>query len=137
MHSRAPWIIALAMGCSSASSFEKTSVLIHGSWRAIPGERGGLSRVWIGNVKGTWYAHIWAFATRDEIDWGRRPVTLFARDVLSKNYDVGTTTWETEFGRDLVTLRRVGKTLEVETFTTFTDRSGRSAYHSVQRLVRR
>jgi hypothetical protein len=100
-------------------------------------QKNDIKRVVITASKGGYECEIRAFATFEEIDWGKRPLHVYFADVASKIPVSAIGEWSADFGKVTVIFHRRGRELEIEDLTRFTDKSGRSDYDSIERLKRR
>ena len=60
--------------------------------------------------------------------WGTRPLTIFAPNVSTKLGRTGLAIYQTTFSETWLVASLAGNALDVQTFTHFTDHSGRSNY---------
>lgn len=130
-------IVAVAVGSSARSSSPSGARdPLAGSWVGTRAKN-DLSRISIVRHGRHYEAHVWAFSTFEEIDWGKRPLHLYYANVASKRVSRAIGIWKADFGTDMLILKPNGNTLTVEDFGRFTDKSGRSDSYRAEKLTRR
>ena len=107
--------------------------VFEGEWRPEAATR-GITRL---RVSGEGTIHAWGACHPQDCDWGERPLILATTGPCSTDVQRGFATWDTSFATKHVVVRMGRRTLVAETYTLFKDRSGRSNYFSVERLVRK
>lgn len=128
-------VVLLALTVSAIAQAGGDSSFV-GTWVGTRANN-SIKRVVISSVAGKYQAQIWAFSTFDEIDWGKRPLEVYAKDVDSRAPIRALGEWPSDFARSTVVFRREGRSLVMETYCRFTGRSGRHNYFSTERLRRR
>jgi hypothetical protein len=99
--------------------------------RTWNGTGSGLVKVTIARAGIGYTIHAWGQCSPTPCNWGTVPLTVYAPNVTSKIADAGTAVYTNSFDVINVVVKLQGATLTVQTFTRFTDHSGRSNYNSV------
>lgn len=100
--------------------------------------KSSFSRVVISHANHGYEAHIWAFSTFEEIDWGKQPIHPYFSDVSGTRLSCATGRWnDDDTGDTLVIFRPHGKAMTIETLNHVNDNSGRSDFDSIETLRRK
>ena len=126
--------LAWSCGLCSSGGRDGSDILV-GTWAGTRAKN-ALSRVEIVRNRGAYEAHVWAFSTFEEIDWGKKPLHVFFANVTSKRLSRAVARWKWDFGLNMLIFKPKGRTLTVQEFASFKDKSGRSDYYSVEKLTR-
>lgn len=111
-----------------------------GQWRNVnPGDE-GITSIIITHRGARARVHVWGRCLPRDCDWGEATAYAYGASVMSDvvtSTDVLTATYSTSF-KETILLIRLGARdrIQVESFTRFTDYSGRSAYHARDVFVR-
>ena len=114
--------------------------MFNGIWSNTDREKGGITRVEIRTVGKQLRVRVFGRCHPNDCDWGEVDARAYGPNVSA---DLRTSThavmaqFETNFSRTVLIARPEGATrLAIETFTAFTDSSGRTAYQSVDTMER-
>jgi hypothetical protein len=114
--------------------------LFNGVWSNTNHETGGITRAEIRIVGKQLRLHVFGKCSPNDCDWGEVDARAYGPNVSA---DLRTSTrgvmaqFETNFARRVLVARPEGANhLVIETFTAFTDSSGRTAYQSVDTMER-
>jgi len=114
--------------------------LFNGVWSNTDHEKGGITRVEIRTVGKQLRLHVFARCHPNDCDWGEVDARAYGPSVsadLRNSTRAVIAQFETSFARRILVARPQGATrLAIETFTAFTDSSGRTAYQSVDTMER-
>src|SRR5262249_7529205 len=105
-----------------------------GGWVNVDKDTGGLKRLAVTKGDGTWSIEAWGAGGGGEIPWGKTSLALLGGNAGARELPYGFATWDARFKVTHLTLRLEKDELVVETFSIFTDKSGRSNYRSVERF---
>ena len=100
-----------------------------GSWKNVDPQARGLTTIQIRVAGNKAWVHAWGSCSPRDCDWGEVEATAFAPDVSSHAVRSVAAVYTTGFSQTHLTLHAgTSETLEVESATHFTDKSGRSDY---------
>jgi len=103
-----------------------------GRWRNIDPKTRGITTVEIEVQDSRAWVHAWGACQPTDCDWGRVEASPFASGVSSPDVRSLSAVYTTGFSQTGLTLRLPSaESLEVESATHFTDRSGRSDYSAM------
>jgi len=108
-----------------------------GDWRNIDPNTRGNVRVQISQLGGLYQIRIWGQCHPDPCDWGNVALNFYGRGVEGGDRYYALAVYQFGFETVHVTLSFVsGGTLQVTTFTHFTDASGRADYFMIEAFNR-
>lgn len=101
-----------------------------GRWKNCDQDTGGLVEVVVKSSKGTLYVNPFGACSPTPCDWGARKGIAYSESVSSNQAVAFTAIFEFSFKQTIVTGHLSGGCLIVETYSHFTDGSGRCDYYS-------
>jgi len=127
------WGIVLCALVMAYPSYASINQFV-GHWRNADPNTRGITQLLIGVQANKVMVHAWGQCTPQDCDWGVVPGYAYAHNV-SENMMAGTAAvtafYKTGFSETIIVLHAVGNQLKANTFTHFTDNSGRSNYTGV------
>ena len=110
-----------------------------GTWVNTNSNTRGIKKVIILNRGAQQKVHAYGACSPRACDWGERNAYAYGSNVSSNlrtSTRIMTATYKKGFSTTQLVMRRIGRFLHVESFTRFTDRSGRSNYYSHAKFKR-
>jgi hypothetical protein len=112
-----------------------------GNWTNVNPSTRGLVRIEVTSSGGSLSVHAWGACSPSPCDWGSKPAIAYAPNVGANPVTTAravSARFVTGFDETLIILKPVidARHLSAETYTHFTDKSGRSPYVTVETLRR-
>lgn len=108
-----------------------------GSWRNCDKKTRGLVRIDLASRRGALAVHPFGACSPKPCDWGTQRGQAYSESVVSRDAVAFTATFKTSFKVTIVTGHLCDGCLVVETYSRFTDKSGRCPYYSRECFCRR
>jgi hypothetical protein len=104
--------------------------LMLGTWFATDKQSAGVVKLELVERDGAFVVRAFGAGSPDPIDWGEVPAIAYAKSVVSDEGMAVSATFDFGFEESLLAAYSKGGILVLDTFNTFKDGSGRSAYFS-------
>jgi hypothetical protein len=101
-----------------------------GTWFATDKQALGVVKLELSERDGNFIVRAFGAATPEPLDWGEAPAIAYAKSVVSDEGMAVSATYDFGFLESLLAAYTKGGILVLDTFNTFKDGSGRSAYFS-------
>ena len=101
-----------------------------GTWLATDKQSAGVVKLELSERDGNFVVRAFGAATPEPLDWGEVPAIAYAKSVVSDEGMAVSATYDFGFAESLLAAYSKGGILVLDTFNTFKDGSGRSAYFS-------
>jgi hypothetical protein len=101
-----------------------------GSWFATDKQSAGVVKLELAERDGAFVVRAFGAGSPDPIDWGEVPAIAYANSVVSDEGMAVSAVFDFGFEESLLAAYSKGGILVLDTFNTFKDGSGRSAYFS-------
>jgi hypothetical protein len=101
-----------------------------GTWFATDKQSAGVVKLELSEREGAFVVRAFGAGTPDPLDWGEVPAVAYAKSVASAEGMAVSATFDFGFLESLLAAYAKGGILVLDTFNTFKDGSGRSAYFS-------
>ena len=101
-----------------------------GTWFATDKQSAGVVKLELSERDGAFLVRAFGAGSPDPIDWGEVPAIAYAKSVASDEGMAFSATFDFGFEESLLAAYSKGGILVLDTFNTFKDGSGRSAYFS-------
>jgi hypothetical protein len=104
-----------------------------GTWKNTDTQTKGITIIGVRTRDNSVWMHAWRKCSPSDCDWGEVPAKAFGSDVsadVANDTQTVSALFKTSFSETSITLRATGEAglLDVQTYTRFTDNSGRSSY---------
>jgi hypothetical protein len=103
-----------------------------GNWKNVDANTSGITRIELTKSGGKIFVHAWGKCHPEDCDWGVVQAFAYAQSVsesMINNTRVVTAVYDTNFSQTVLVIRLINANrLQVETYTRFTDNSGRNNY---------
>jgi hypothetical protein len=125
-----------------ATAFVSSSVAapadLIGTWKNTNSNTRGITRVVISSAGGNALnVQVFGKCSPTDCDWGKTNLITYGNSVQDKDHRSATTTYNKSFANTLLTLTlSTGNQIRLQSFTQFTDKSGRQNYASTETLQR-
>jgi hypothetical protein len=101
-----------------------------GTWFATDKQTAGVARLELAERDGAFLVRAFGASTPGPVDWGEVPAVAYAKNVVSGEGMAVSAAYDFGFLESLLAAYTKGGILVLDTFNTFKDGSGRSAYFS-------
>ena len=101
-----------------------------GTWFATDKQASGLVKLVLSERDGAFFIRAFGAAAPEPLDWGEVPAIAYANSVASTAGMAWSAFYDFGFSESLLAAYSKGGILVLDTFNTFKDGSGRSAYFS-------
>jgi hypothetical protein len=102
-----------------------------GHWFNVDPHTRDLVRINIGGSPGSVVVDPFGACSPSDCEWGWRPLTTYGNTVSDPDHHYGTAVYDQGFAHRLMTFQLLSPTLmSVDTYSLFTDGSGRQNYHT-------
>jgi hypothetical protein len=101
-----------------------------GTWFATDKQSAGVVKLDLSERDGNFVIRAYGAGSPDPLDWGEVPAVAYAKSVMSDEGMAVSATYDFGFEETLLAAYSKGGILVLDTFNTFKDGSGRSAYFS-------
>jgi hypothetical protein len=101
-----------------------------GTWLATDKQAAGVVKLELTERDGAFVVRAFGAGTPDPLDWGEAPAVAYAKSVVSDEGMAVSASYDFGFQESLLAAYTKGGILVLDTFNTFKDGSGRSAYFS-------
>ncbi len=108
-----------------------------GTWVNVNSNTKGITKIVIQKIGNKMRIQTWGQCHPTDCNWGKRLSIPYAKNVsqnLVNNTIALTAMYKPGFANKLLVIKRAGTRLHVQSFTQFTDNSGRSNYSQVYRF---
>jgi hypothetical protein len=120
---------SLAVGLVSQPAFANNAQSLVGTWVNQDANTRGITKVEVTGTPGNYQIRTFGQCSPTDCDWGNSSLITYGSSVSDTTHNYGTTTYNPGFATTNLTLESSGGTLTVNSFTRFTDNSGRQNYH--------
>ena len=102
-----------------------------GHWFNLDPSTRDLVRITIGGSPGSLVVDPFGACSPSACEWGWQPLTTYGNTVSDPDHHAGTAAYDQGFARRIMTFQLLSPTLmSVDTYSLFTDGSGRQNYHT-------
>lgn len=125
-------LCAAALGSLAvAPSVHASDAQFQGHWFNDNPSSNDLVRITIGGSPGSMVVDPFGACSPSACEWGWRPLTTYGNSVSDADHDFGSATYNQGFAQRLMTFQLLSPSMmSVDTFSLFTDGSGRQNYHT-------
>ena len=125
-------LLSLSLSATTLNQFT-------GNWKNVKSNTRGITKVKLFKKQGQLRMQVFGSCSPRDCDWGTEKAFAYGKSVSSntnRQTKSVTALFTKGFSQTFVTLKMRGRTLILESFTRFTDGSGRTNYNSINKFVR-
>ena len=125
-------LCAAALGSLAVTTPARASdAQFQGHWFNLDPSTRDLVRTTIGGSPGSLVVDPFGACSPSACEWGWQPLTTYGNNVSDPDHHAGTAIYDQGFARRIMTFQLLSPTLmSVDTYSLFTDGSGRQNYHT-------
>jgi hypothetical protein len=125
-------LCAAALGSLAVTTPARASdAQFQGYWFNVNPATADLVRITIGGTPGSMVVDPFGACSPSACEWGWQPLTTYGNNVSDTNHNAGTAVYDQGFAKRIMTFQLLSPSLmSVDTYSLFTDGSGRQNYHT-------
>jgi hypothetical protein len=107
-----------------------------GTWVNTNRNTRGITRLTISQSAGRYDIHVFGQCSPTDCDWGTSNLLTYGDNVSDSTHNYATASFSPSFATTVLSLQHSGNVINANSFTNFTDNSGRQNYHARENFRR-